>query len=271
MTARGVANGGLAVVTGASSGIGASLAQRLAESGHDLFLVARRGDALARLAEELAKANGIDASFLAADLGTPEGREALFAATEGAGRVVSILVNNAGFGLNGPEAELPLARVLSMLQLNVVATAELTHRFLVAMRARHAGGILNVASTAAFYPTPYFAAYAASKAFVLSFTHALHEEAKKDGVAVTCLCPGYTKTGFGAVAGMRGAEGTPFPEMTPDAVAKIGLEALGKKKAYVVTHFLDRAWIASCRLVPRSVPVKLGAAVFSKTRLPAGP
>jgi short-subunit dehydrogenase len=267
----GVRNGGLAVVTGASSGIGASLARLLAESGRDLFLVSRRGDALARLAGELAKANGIDASFLAADLGTPEGREAVFASTEGAGKAVSLLVNNAGFGLNGPEAELPLSRVLGMLQLNVVATAELTHRFLVSMRARGAGGILNVASTAAFYPTPYFAAYGASKAFILSFTQALHEEARKDGVTVTCLCPGYTKTNFGAVAGMRGAEGTPFPEMTADAVARIGLEALGKGRAYVVTHFLDRAWIASGRLVPRSVPVKLGAAVFSKTRLPGEP
>lgn len=258
----------LAVVSGASSGIGAALARRLAEAGRDLFLVARRGDLLARLAGELAGANGIDAAFLAADLGTPEGRDALFAATEGAGRPVSILVNNAGYGMNGPEADLPLPRVLAMLQLNVVATADLTHRFLVAMRARGSGGILNVASTAAFYPVPYFAAYGASKAFVLSFTHALHEEAKKDGVTVTCLCPGYTKTEFSAVAGMRGAEATPFPEMTADAVAKIGLEALAKKKPYVVTHFLDRSWIASGRLVPRSVPVKIGAAVFSRTRLP---
>jgi short-subunit dehydrogenase len=136
------------------------------------------------------------------------------------------------------------------------------------MRARRGGAILNVASTAAFLPVPYFAAYAASKAFVLSFTHALHEEAKKDGVTVTCLCPGYTKTNFYAVAGMRGAEATPFPEMTADAVATIGLEALRKKKPYVVTHPLDRAWIASGRLVPRSVQVKLSAAVFSRTRLP---
>ena len=261
----------LAVVTGASSGIGTALARLLAEGGHDVFLVARRGDVLAALAEELAKANGIGASFLAADLGTPEGREALFAATEGAGRAVSILANNAGYGMNGPEAELPLARVLAMLQLNVVATAELTHRFFVAMRARRAGGILNVASTSAFLPVPYFAAYAASKAFVLSFSHALHEEAKKDGVTVTCLCPGYTKTNFHDVAGMRGAEATPFPEMTPEAVARIGLDALAKKKPYVVTHLLDRAWIAAGRLVPRSVPVKLAAAVFSRTRLPEEP
>jgi len=258
----------LAVVTGASSGIGEALARRLSEEGRDLFLVARSGDRLRRLAEELARTNGIEAAFLAADLATPEGREAVFATTEGAGRIVSLLVNDAGFGLNGPEAELPLPRVLEMLQLNVVATAELTHRFLAAMRVRRAGAILNVASTSGFLPLPYFAAYAASKAFILSFTHALHEEARRDGVTVTCLCPGYTKTNFYAVAGMRGAEATPFPEMTPDAVARIGLLALRKKKALVVTHPLDRAWIASGRLVPRSVPVKIGAMVFSRTRLP---
>ncbi|MFI5120244.1 MAG: SDR family NAD(P)-dependent oxidoreductase [Thermoanaerobaculia bacterium] len=256
------------MVTGASSGIGEALARRLAEEGRDLLLVARSGDRLQRLADEIAKENGIEARILAVDLGKPEGRGAVFAVTEGAGRSVSILVNDAGFGLNGPEAELPLERVLEMLQLNVVATAELTHRFLAAMRARREGAILNVASTAAFLPVPYFAAYAASKAFILSFTHALHEEARKDGVTVTCLCPGYTKTNFHAAAGMRGAEATPFPEMTADAVAKIGLSALRKKRAYVVTHILDRAWIASGRLVPRSVPVKLGAAVFSRTRLP---
>jgi short-subunit dehydrogenase len=266
-----VTNPELAVVTGASSGIGAALARLLAEEGRDLLLVARSGERLARLAEELSRANGIAAGTLAADLGKSEGREAVFAATEGAGKAVSILVNGAGFGLNGAEAELPLPRVLEMLQLNVLATAELTHRFLVAMRARRTGAILNIASTAAFFPVPYFAAYSASKAFILSFTHALHEEAKKDGVTVTCLCPGYTKTNFYAVAGMRGAEATPFPEMMPDAVAKIGLEALRKKKAYVVTHPLDRAWIASGRLVPRSVPVKLASAVLSRTRLPEKP
>ena len=261
----------LAVVTGASSGIGEALARRLAEEGRDLLLVARSGDRLARLAEEIARTNGIEAGFCAADLGKPEGREAVWDATEGRGRFVSLLVNDAGFGLVGPEAELPLERVLEMLQLNVVATAELTHRFLVAMRARRTGAILNVASTAAFYPMPYFSAYAASKAFILSFTHALHEEAKKDGVTVTCLCPGYTKTNFYAVAGVRGAEGTPFPEMAPDDVAKIGLEALRKRKAFVVTHPLDRLWIASGRLVPRSVPAKIGAVVFSRARLPEKP
>lgn len=257
----------LAVVTGASSGIGEAFARLLAAEGRPVLLVARSRDALAALAAALRAAHGGGAEILAADLGTPEGRAAVWGATEGAGRPVALLVNSAGFGLNGPEAELPLERIHALLELNVVATVELTHRFLVAMKARRGGAILNVASTSAFYPTPGFAAYGASKAFVLSFTHALHEEARKDGVTVTCLCPGFTRTKFAAVAGMKGAEATPFPEMTAEAVAKIGLEAVRKKKAVVVTHPLDRAWIFSGRLVPRWVPARLGARFFSKTKL----
>jgi len=256
----------LAVVTGASSGIGAALARLLAARGRTVLLVARGREALEDLAKELRAAGGA-AEVLAADLATTPGRDAVWDATEGRGQPVTLLVNDAGFGLNGPETELPLERVRALLELNVVATAELTHRFLVAMKARRGGAILNVSSTAAFYPTPYFSVYGASKAFVLNFTHALHEEAKKDGVTVTCLVPGYTKTNFHAVAGMKGAEATPFPEMSAEAVARIGLEALRKRKAFVVTHPVDRAWIASGRLVPRSVPAKLGAFFFSKTRL----
>lgn len=258
---------GLAVVTGASSGIGAAFARALASGGRPVLLVARSKEALEALAASLNEERSGTAGVLVADLGTPEGRDALWSATEGAGREVSLLVNNAGFGLNGPEADLALERVRALLELNVLATAELTHRFLVAMRARRAGAILNVASTAAFYPTPYFSVYGASKAFVLNFTHALHEEARRDGVTVTCLVPGYTKTNFHAVARMKGAEATPFPEMTAEAVARVGLDALRKRKAFVVTHPLDRLWIASGKLVPRWVPAKIGAHFFSKTRL----
>jgi len=257
----------LAVVTGASSGIGAAFARALAAEGRPVLLVSRSGDRLEALASELNGGRGGRAEVLAADLATPEGRDALWNATEGEGRPVTLLVNNAGFGLNGPETDLPFERVHALLELNVVATAELTHRFLVAMKARGAGAILNVSSTSAFYPTPYFSLYGASKAFILNFTHALHEEARTFGVTVTCLCPGFTKTNFAAVAGMKGAEATPFPEMTAQAVAKIGLEAVRKRKAVVVTHPLDRAWIVSGRLVPRWLPAKLGARFFSRTKL----
>ncbi len=257
---------GLAVVTGASSGIGEAIARLLAEEKRPLLLVARSGDVLGRLARELSE-KGSDVSVLAVDLATPEGRDAVWAKTEDAGRPVSLLVNNAGFGLVGPEADLPVERVRALLELNVVTTAELTHRFLVAMRTRGSGAILNVSSTSAFYPTPFFSAYGASKAFVLNFTHALHEEAKADGVVVTCLVPGYTKTNFHAAARMKGAETTPFPEMSAEAVAKAGLAAVRKKKAFAVTHPLDRLWIASGRLVPRAVPAKMGARFFRNAKL----
>lgn len=261
------AGGGLAVVTGASSGIGAAFARLLAAEGRPVVLVARGRAALEALAAELVAAHGVEAEALPADLGTPEGREAVWAATEGAGRPVALLANAAGFGLVGPEADLPLERVRALLELNVVATTELTHRFLVAMRARGAGEILNVSSTSAFYPTPFFSLYGASKAFLLSFTHALHEEARGAGVVVTCLVPGYTKTNFHAAARMKDAKGTPFPEMTAEAVARAGLAALRKKKAFAVTHPLDRLWIASGRLVPRWVPARIGAYFFSKAKL----
>jgi short-subunit dehydrogenase len=260
-------DGGLAVVTGASSGIGAAFGRLLAAAGRPVLLVARSKDALETLAASVRSQHGVEAEILAADLGTPEGRDAVWQATEGRGRAVALLVNGAGFGLAGPQTDLPLERVHALLELNVIATAELTHRFLVAMKARRTGAILNVASTSAFYPTPYFSIYGASKAFILSLTHALHEEARRDGVTVTCLCPGYTRTNFSTVAGMKGAEGTPFPEMTADAVAKIGLEAVRKKKAVVVTHPLDRMWIAFGRLVPRWVPARIGARFFRTARL----
>ena len=177
-------------------------------------------------------------------------------------------MNNAGFGLNGPETDLPFERVHALLELNVVATAELTHRFLVAMKVRGAGAILNVSSTSAFYPTPYFSLYGASKAFILNFTEALHEEAKPFGVTVTCLCPGFTRTNFAAVAGMKEGADTPFPEMTAETVARAGLEAVRKRKAVAVVHPLDRLWILAGRFVPRSVPAKMGVRFFSKTKLP---
>jgi uncharacterized protein len=258
---------GLAVVTGASSGIGSAFARLLAAEGRPLLLVARSRGPLEALAAELTAAHGGRADVLVADLGTQDGRDAVWNATEGAARPVALLVNNAGFGLNAREIDLPLARVRALLELNIVATADLTHRFLAAMAGRREGAILNVSSTSAFYPTPFFSAYGASKAFILNFTVALHEEAKRDGVTVTCLCPGFTRTNFAAVAGMKEGKETPFPEMKPEAVAKIGLEAVRKRKAVVVTHPLDRLWIATGKLVPRWVPARIGAIFFKKTLL----
>ena len=262
--------GAYALVTGATSGIGEALAERLAARGISLILAARSAPRLEELRSEWGARYRVAVETVAVDLSEADGPSRLWEATEGAGREVRLLVNNAGFGLNGAEADLPLERTAAMVRLNVSATAELTHRFLVAMRARGGGWILNVASTAAFLPGPHFATYSATKAFVLSFSHALHEEAKGDGVLVSCLCPGYTRTSFQAVAGMKSADETPlFPVMSAGAVADCGLRALEKGIAVAIPHPLDRLWVASLRLVPRSLPPKLAAAFFRRSRLPA--
>ena len=207
-----VAEGACAVVTGASSGIGAAIAEKLAGAEERLsswWRVRKRTSPGRRRSG--ARGTASRSTPLALDLSRPGAAERLFEATERSGRPVDLLVNSAGFGWVGPQAEFDTARFLELLGLNVVATAELTHRFLRSMRRRRRGAILNVASTAAFFPQPYFAAYGASKSFILAFTQALHEEARADGVTLTALCPGYTRTNFHAVAGMRGAEGTLFP------------------------------------------------------------
>ncbi len=262
--------GSWAVVTGASSGIGAAIARKLAERKSPLVLVARSAEALAASAAEWRARHGVPVEPIALDLSEPGAAGRLFEATEGTGRAVDLLVNAAGFGWVGPQAEFDTPRFLQLLRLNVVATAELTHRFLRTMRGRGRGAILNVASTTAFFPQPGFAAYGASKAFLLSFTHALHEEAKGDGVTLTALCPGFTRTRFQSVAGMRGAEGTPFTEMTAEEVAEIGLTALERRKAVVVTHRFDRIWIALTRAVPRSLPPRLARRFFQSVRLGKG-
>lgn len=256
----------LAVVTGASSGIGESFSRKLAGRGYDLVLAARSKDRLDRLAGELSERHGVSVETVAVDLSAPGAARTLFDAAEGSGRAVDLLVNNAGFGLNGAQADLPLEKVSEMLRLDVVAVVELSHLFLVAMRARRRGRILNVASTQAFLPMPFMAAYGASKAFIVSFSQALHEEAKRDGVIVTCVCPGYTKTAFQAVSGMRPADTTPFPEMRPDDVAEVGLVAVERGRALVVTHPLDRLWIFTMRFLPRSWPAKVAGAIFAKRR-----
>ena len=263
----GVGEGAWGLVTGASSGIGEAIARKLAARGVPLLLVARSAERLETLAREVRAASGVAATAIPLDLARPGAAAALFAATEGEGRRVDLLVNAAGFGWNGPQTGFPDGRFLELLRLNVEATAGLTHLFLRAMAGRGTGAILNVASTSAFLPMPYFAAYAASKAFVLSFTQALHEEAKRDGVTVTALCPGYTRTRFCATAGMKEAEATPFFEMTPEAVADAGLRALGRKKAFAVADWHDRLWIAAGRFAPRGWPPRIAAAIFSKTRL----
>lgn len=259
--------GAAALVTGASSGIGLAFARSLAARGFDLVLAARTAPRLEELAAELSAEHGVSARPFPVDLSTEDGAARLFEATEGSGLEVDLLVNDAGFALHGALADLSVARVKELLRVNVLAATELAQRHLRAMRARRRGGILNVASTQAFLPDPYMAAYGASKAFLASFSQALSVEAEGEGVTVTCLCPGFTRTRFYEVAGMRGPKGTPFPEMRAEDVAEIGLHALERGRALAVAHPFDRLWIFAGRFAPRALPPRLAARLYRKLKV----
>lgn len=189
----------VALITGASAGLGTELARLCARDGHDLVLVARNEQRLRALADELSAAHGVEARVIAEDLADPGAPSRIFGAASARG--VDLLFNNAGFGSNGPFLDLDLERELSMVQVNVSAVLALTHLFATPMRTRGFGRICNVASTAGFQPGPYMATYYATKAFVISFSEALAHELRGTGVTVTCHCPGATQTEFASRAG----------------------------------------------------------------------
>jgi short-subunit dehydrogenase len=247
-----------AIITGASSGIGLELAKLLAADGNDLVLVARREKLLRDVADDLTRRYGIQASTVIADLGHPEGCSTVARHVETSGRVVTALVNNAGFGLLGPFAETPLERQLEMIDLNIAALTHLTRLLLPGMLSRRRGMILNVASTAAFQPGPLMSVYYASKAYVLSFSLALAVELEGSGVTVTTLCPGPTRTEFQEVAGMRGTllanQGL---AMSAERVARAGYRGMLHGKAIVTPGLLNRVMAVGTRLVPRMVAAKI--------------
>ena len=258
--------GSCALVTGASAGIGEAIARGLARRKVPLLLVARSGEKLAALADELRSLSGVAVEAIVLDLASEGAAERLVAATEGAGKPIGLLVNNAAFGFYGPDEEQELERKLRMIKLNIETLVDLTHRLLAPMRARGGGYVLNVASTAAFLPVPYMAVYAATKAFVLSYSQALHEELLGRGVVVTALCPGTTRTDFHRVAGLAPGASNPFPSLSAETVAEAGLRGLERGKAIVVPNLLDSAWIFTGRFVPRTLPPRIGAAVFSRLK-----
>ena len=192
-----------ALITGASSGIGLEMAKLFANDKSNLILVARSQEKLDRLAAELRGDCGVQVRVLTGDLADPQSPQAIFDALAAENLTVDVLVNNAGFGAAGSVAGLPLEKQLDMISVNVAALTHLTRLFLPGMIRHRSGGILNVASTAAFQPGPYMAVYYATKAYVLSFTEALAEEVVGTGVGVTCLAPGPTATGFAATAAVE--------------------------------------------------------------------
>jgi len=246
----------VALVTGASAGLGVEFARQLSRRGHRLVLVARRKDRLEQLAKELGNARAV-----AIDLSKGDAAARLMADVEANGEIVGLLVNNAGFGLIGRFAELDAKRERQMIDLNVGALTELCRAVAPAMIERKSGAILNVASTAAFQPGPKMAVYFATKAFVLSLTEALHEELKPHGIKVSCLCPGPTRTEFGDVAGFGGNGLFDRVAMNAAEVVEIGLKGLDSKRAVVVTGWLNKIGAASTRFAPRSMVRKIAGSI----------
>lgn len=254
----------LALVTGASSGIGADLAREFARHGYDLVLTARRVEPMRALADEL-KSLGTAGTVIAADLSKPGAAAALAAELDAKGLVLDVLVNNAGLGAGGPFHESDPSRVSEQLYVNVVALTELTRAVLPEMVARGRGRVLLVASTAAFQPGPSLAVYSASKAFVLSFGEAISFELRGTGVTVTTLCPGPTYTGFTDVAktGSSALFDSPVASvMTSAAVAREGYRACATGKRVHVVGLMNKVVAASGRFSPHAISLPVTNAIL---------
>lgn len=242
-----------AVITGASSGIGAELARVFASRGYSLVLTARRHERLEALAEEIQKAHEIPVEVMALDLEDREAPQDLAEMLRDRGIKVHTLVNNAGFGLRGNFATLPFERQLAMIDLNVGAITALSRLLLPGMLERGRGGILNVASTSAFQAGPHMAVYYATKAFVLSLSEALHEEAKPHGVTVTALCPGSTESEFSATADVEYSRAYRPSIMSAAEVARIGVEGYEAGKAIVVPGGANWLGTLGAKFLPRAI------------------
>ena len=245
------------LVTGASSGIGADLARQLGQRGHGLTLVARREDRLSSLAEELSSEHRVRAEVLVADLTDASARASLAPAIYERGLKVELLVNNAGFSTTGPVQRADHEREVSMIRTDVEAVVDLCSLFVPDMVRRGQGAVLNVSSTAAFQPLPGQAGYAASKAFVLSYSHAIRAELRGTGVTVTTLCPGPVRTEFAEMAGFADAElerSLPkFMWQTPAQVARAAIEGLERDRAVVIPGLSNRIAAYMGYMTPREI------------------
>lgn len=248
------------IITGASSGIGEAFAHQLAAKGRNLLLVARSEDKLISICNEIGRTSNIRAQYLALDLAQPEASAILFEEAQKRGLNVDMLINNAGVGSMEDFLQLNLERELKMIDLNVKAVVELTYRFLKPMRAQKQGVIVNVASTAGFQPVPFMSTYAATKAFVLSFSEALWEENRPHGILVMALCPGVTETNFFEAAGI---EKPPLRvSQSPEDVVETALRALQRRKSHVITGWTNFVMVQAERIAPRSLVVRMAGRVL---------
>jgi len=245
------------LITGASSGIGEAFARKLAKRGRNVLLVARSEDKLITLCNELGRLSGIRAQYIVMDLTESDAAVRLIEETNKRDLQIEMLVNNAGFGSMGDFAKLDLATELEIIDLNVKSLVELTHRFLAPMRERRQGTIINVASTAAFQGVPFMATYAATKAFVLSFSEAIGEENRPHGIRVLALCPGVTDTNFFAASKI---DRPPMRTVqTPEEVVSAALRGLARGKNLVISGWANWFVVEAERVVPRSVVTKVAA------------
>jgi uncharacterized protein len=241
------------LITGASAGLGAGFARAFAKRGDDIILVARRTDRLETLAAQLSATHNIKATVFSTDLTEPGAVPRLHLDIDDANLTVTCLINNAGYGLRGSFADMDGPSQARMIDLNCRALVELSHAFLPDMIKAGRGGILNIASTAAFQPGPWMAVYYASKAFVLSFSEALHDEVRASGVTVAALCPGATRTEFFETAQMTDSLLSRYMAGDADKVIRDGLAALDKNRAVAISGALNTMIAQSIRLTPRSV------------------
>ena len=247
--------GKTALITGASSGIGYELAKCFAADGVNLVLVARDVARLNPIASELQSTFKVSAKTIAADLSRAVAPAEIYRETGRASLAIDYLVNNAGFGAGGAFEDTDLQTELDMMQVNIVSLVHLTKLYLQDMQSRGSGGILNVASTAAFQPGPLMSIYYASKAFVLSFTEAIADELRGTGITVTALCPGPTATDFqrrAHIEHIRLTKSSPMGMMTASEVAKIGYRGFLKGKVIVIPGLMNKIGVQSVRISPRA-------------------
>ncbi len=246
------------LITGASSGIGKDLAYLFGSKKYNLVLVARSKDVLDTMKSDFEQRFAITVNCFAMDLSAPNSGIQLYDSVKELGQNIDILINNAGFGVSGESAGLEAKKVSQMLTLNINALTELSMLFAHDMKQNRWGKILNVASTAGFQAVPYMAAYAASKAYVLSFSQALHVELKQYGVSVSALCPGATATNFGKIAGV---ESTKLfnNAMSSKEVAAKAYKGLMKNKMTIITGWMNALMASSVRFIPRKWAAMIAA------------
>ena len=253
-----------ALVTGASGGIGYELAKLFAKDRHNLVLVARSGPRLSQFAGELERQFGISARAIPLDLTATPAPQFLFDQLQREGIAIEFLVNNAGYGVHGEFAHVPLEEALGQIHLNITALTTLTRLFLTPMLERGRGRILNVASTAGFQPGPLMAVYYATKAYVISFSEALANELRETGVTVTCLCPGPTQTGFQERAAMEESRLTKLGMMSGKAVAQDGYRGMQAGKSLVISGLRNWLVAESVRFAPRKLVTAVSRKIAEK-------